>query len=85
MTEAIFPDSLDDDWQMLLGSYQQDKQVHHIKELFYETLMASELAMPRRSVKEFIFPDNADFIFPGKVSLLKRFFVRSMISLLIRI
>lgn len=85
MTEAIFPGSLDDDWQMLLGSYRQDKRVHHIKELFYQTLKARDLAIPRRSVREFILPDNVDFIFPGKISLLERFFVRSIASLSIRI
>lgn len=85
MTEDMFTGSLDDDWQMLLGSYQHDKRVHHIKELFYQTLKARDLAIPRRSVREFIFPDNVDFIFPGKISLLKRFFVRLIASLSIRI
>ncbi len=85
MTEDVFPGSLDDDWQILLGSYKHDKRVYHIKELFYETLTASELAMPRRSVKEFILPDNVGFIFPKKISLLKSFFMRLVASLSMRI
>jgi hypothetical protein len=85
MTEEIFPGSLDDDWQILLDSYLKDERVYHMKDLFYETLTASESARPTKSIKEFILSGNADFIFPGKIGLLKSLFMRFMRSLVIRI
>lgn len=85
MTEVIFPGSLDDEWQMLLSSYQREKRVHHIKQLFYETLTAGSLAKPRRSAKEYILPFNINYIFPEKIDILKYFFIRFSASISYRV
>jgi len=85
MAEEIFPGSLDDEWQVLLSTYERHESLLRIQGFFYQSLMTASDEKSMLSLKSFVLSGPADFVFPGKISPLESLFKRFMISLSIRI
>ncbi|MEH6660692.1 MAG: nucleotidyltransferase family protein [Parasphingorhabdus sp.] len=85
MTEDVFPDSLDDEWHLLLYPYRKDKPVKKMAALFYETLTADANGRPSLPLKNFILSGSADIVFSGKMGLIDVILARVLNSVFVRI
>lgn len=85
MTEEVFPDSLDDEWHLLLNTYRKDKPVKEMVALFYETLTANDNGRPSLPLKSFILSGSADIVFSGKIGMIEIMLARFLNSVFVRI